>query len=105
MEEEHDHEPEIQEQAEPIVQKPVQVFSAPKETERQLSKKEKKKKELEDLDALLADMGVNPKEKAEDKPSGIYPCFLFIKKVHISLDESFWCIVCLLSSLNLLVDT
>ncbi|KAL0327571.1 UNVERIFIED_CONTAM: hypothetical protein Sangu_1835100 [Sesamum angustifolium] len=70
-EEEHDHEPEVQEQAEPMVQKPLEVSPAPKETERQLSKKERRKKELAELEAILADFGVNPKEKAEDESSDV----------------------------------
>lgn len=47
---------------EPEVKKPADVPVAPKETERQLSKKERKKKELEELEALLADFGVAQKE-------------------------------------------
>ncbi|KAK4422296.1 Polyadenylate-binding protein-interacting protein 6 [Sesamum alatum] len=70
-EEEHDHEPEVQEQPEPMVTRPVEVSPAPKETERQLSKKERRKKELAELEAILADFGVNPKEKAEDEPSDV----------------------------------
>lgn len=43
---------------------------APKETERQLSKKERRKKELAELEAILADFGVNPKEKADEETNG-----------------------------------
>lgn len=75
VEEETDHEKEVQEHPEPIVSKPVEASPAPKETERQLSKKEKKKKELAELEAILADFGVNPKEKADDETSG--NCFSF----------------------------
>ncbi|KAL8521966.1 hypothetical protein ACS0TY_012206 [Phlomoides rotata] len=71
VEEEHDHETEVQENPQPIVNKPVEASPAPKETERQLSKKERKKKELAELEAILADFGVTPNEKAEDKTSDI----------------------------------
>lgn len=70
VEEELDHESEVQEQTEPIVTKPVEASPAPKETERQISKKERRKKELAELEAILADFGVNTKDKAEDEPSG-----------------------------------
>lgn len=46
---------------EPVV-KPAVVPAATKETERQLSKKERKKKELAELEALLADFGVVQKD-------------------------------------------
>lgn len=46
---------------EPMENKAPEVPSAPKEAERQLSKKEIKKKELAELEALLADFGVSPK--------------------------------------------
>ncbi|XP_057810498.1 uncharacterized protein LOC131024943 isoform X1 [Salvia miltiorrhiza] len=73
----HDQEPEVEEQPEPLVTKPAEATSAPKETERQLSKKERRKKELAELEAILADFGVNPKEKAEDEASSgnILPLF------------------------------
>ncbi|KAI3468274.1 hypothetical protein Pfo_024937 [Paulownia fortunei] len=71
VEEELDHETEVQQQPEPLVKKPVEVSPAPKETERQLSKKERRKKELAELEAILADFGVNSKEKAEDEPSDV----------------------------------
>ena len=56
-EHEHDHETEAPVHSEPVVKKAPET-PAPKETERQLSKKERKKKELEELEALLADFGV-----------------------------------------------
>jgi hypothetical protein len=60
--------------SEPEVKKHAEVPVAPKETERQLSKKERKKKELEELEALLADFGVQPKEsndgQAQDESQG-----------------------------------
>nr|DAD44761.1 TPA_asm: hypothetical protein HUJ06_002991 [Nelumbo nucifera] len=61
-EEEHDHEPEVSVQAETVVKKPSQASVAPKEAERQLSKKELKKKGLEELDALLAELGIPKKD-------------------------------------------
>ncbi|KAL8499274.1 hypothetical protein ACS0TY_022307 [Phlomoides rotata] len=71
VDEAHDQEPEVEDQHEPLEKKPVEPSPAPKETERQLSKKERKKKELAELEAILADFGVNPKEKAEDEPSDV----------------------------------
>ncbi|KAE8819203.1 hypothetical protein D1007_02957 [Hordeum vulgare] len=44
---------------EPAVQKAVAPLVPPKDTERQLSKKELKKKELEQLDAVLAELGIS----------------------------------------------
>jgi hypothetical protein len=62
--------------SEPEVKKHAEVPVAPKEAERQLSKKERKKKELEELEALLADFGVQPKEsndgQAQDESQGSY---------------------------------
>ncbi|CAA0838355.1 Unknown protein [Striga hermonthica] len=66
VEEEHDLEPDVDEQPQQVLQT---TSLAPKETERQLSKKERKKKELAELEAILADFGVNPKEKAGDERS------------------------------------
>ncbi|KAH6757604.1 hypothetical protein C2S51_038752 [Perilla frutescens var. frutescens] len=71
VEEEPDHEAEVQEHPEPIVETPVEASPAPKETERQLSKKERRKKELAELEAILADFGVNSKEKAEDETNDV----------------------------------
>ncbi|XP_057494080.1 uncharacterized protein LOC130779444 [Actinidia eriantha] len=67
-EDEHDQEPEVQVQPELVVKKAPEVSSESKETERQLSKKERKKKELAELEALLADFGVSPKtDTAQDE--------------------------------------
>ncbi|XP_016502196.1 uncharacterized protein LOC107820424 isoform X1 [Nicotiana tabacum] len=66
VEEDHDHEPEVPERAEPVDQK-IEAPSAPKEVERQLSKKERRKKELAELEALLADFGVAQNEKGPDE--------------------------------------
>ncbi|CAA0838358.1 Unknown protein [Striga hermonthica] len=73
VEDEHDPEPEAEEEKhpQPVLKNPVVASLAPKETERQLSKKERKKKELEELEAILADFGVNPKEKAGDERSDV----------------------------------
>ncbi|KAL6530782.1 hypothetical protein OROGR_014642 [Orobanche gracilis] len=66
-----EHEPEVQEQPQLMLKKPVEASPAPKEAERQLSKKERRKKELDELEVILSDFGVNPKEKAEDEPSDV----------------------------------
>lgn len=58
VDEEHEHESEAPVHSEPVVTKAPEVPAPPKETERQLSKKERKKKELEELEALLADFGL-----------------------------------------------
>ncbi|XP_054788314.1 uncharacterized protein LOC129294163 [Prosopis cineraria] len=71
VEEEHDHEPELSVNPEHDVKKPAEISVAPKEAERQLSKKERKKKELAELEALLADFGVAQKESNDqDEPRG-----------------------------------
>lgn len=66
----HDHEPEVPEHSEPVLSKAVVTSPAPKEAERQLSKKERRKKELAELEALLADFGVSQNEKVAEEPSG-----------------------------------
>ncbi|GMJ07238.1 hypothetical protein like AT2G25670 [Hibiscus trionum] len=63
VEEDLDHEPEVQVHPEPVQNKAPEVPAPPKEAERQLSKKERKKKELAELEALLADFGVTPNER------------------------------------------
>lgn len=65
VEEDNDHESEVPEHAEPVGQK-IEASPAPKEAGRQLSKKERRKKELAELEALLADFGVEQKEKVPD---------------------------------------
>ncbi|MBA0593917.1 hypothetical protein Gorai_010844, partial [Gossypium raimondii] len=62
IEEDHDHEPEVPVHPEPLPKRVPEVPLPPKEPERQLSKKERKKKELAELEALLADFGVTQKE-------------------------------------------
>lgn len=69
-EHDHDHEPEVPEHSEPVLSKAVVTSPAPKEVERQLSKKERRKKELAELEALLADFGVSQNEKVAEEPSG-----------------------------------
>ncbi|KAF5176980.1 nuclear ubiquitous casein and cyclin-dependent kinase substrate 1-like, partial [Thalictrum thalictroides] len=63
VEDDHEHEPEPEIEApiqtEPAVKKTPQAPVANKETERQLSKKELKKKELAELDAVLAELGMS----------------------------------------------
>ncbi|CAN4127845.1 unnamed protein product [Withania somnifera] len=65
VEEDNDHESEVPEHVEPVGRK-IEASPAPKEAERQLSKKERRKKELAELEALLADFGVEQKEKGPD---------------------------------------
>lgn len=64
LEEEHEQGTEMQvhPEAEPEVKKVPENPAPPKEAERQLSKKERKQKELAELEALLADFGVAPKD-------------------------------------------
>lgn len=61
MEDEPEHEPEVPAPAEPVVKKPAPSI-VPKDAERQLSKKELKKKELAELDAVLAELGISGKD-------------------------------------------
>jgi len=84
VEEEHDHEPEESLKPEHEVKKDTEVpLPPPKETERQLSKKERKKKELAELEALLADFGVAPKQSndGQDESQG-----KFVELWHVILD-------------------
>ena len=79
-EDQEDHEPEAPVHPEPVVKKPAEVPAPPKEAEKQLSKKEKKKKELAELEALLADFGVTQKETdSQDESCGkrLIRLFLF----------------------------
>lgn len=75
VEDEHDDEPEVPMHPEPVV-KPA-IIPAARETERQLSKKERKKKELAELEALLADFGVVQGDtNGQDKSRGKVHNFL-----------------------------
>ncbi|XP_043725310.1 DNA ligase 1-like [Telopea speciosissima] len=67
-EHEHEHDPDVPSQPETVVKKP-QASLAPKDTERQLSKKELKKKELAELEAVLAEFGLNNKETSGPEES------------------------------------
>ncbi|XP_044464341.1 ABC transporter F family member 4-like isoform X2 [Mangifera indica] len=71
VEEEHEHETETAVEVEPIVMKPPEIPLAPKDPERQLSKKELKKKDLEELDALLAEMGLKKETSGQDGSHGV----------------------------------
>ncbi|KAF3662545.1 putative syntaxin-32-like [Capsicum annuum] len=72
VEEENDHESEVPEHTGPVGQK-IEASPAPKEAERQLSKKEIRKKELAELEALLADYRVEQEEKgSSDLPSNSF---------------------------------
>ncbi|KAL5975170.1 hypothetical protein ACLOJK_031849 [Asimina triloba] len=69
VEEEHEMEPEAP-PPEPVIRK-LPSASVTKDTERQLSKKELKKKELEELDAVLAELGISKKEtNGQAEPCG-----------------------------------
>ncbi|KAJ4837596.1 hypothetical protein Tsubulata_009702, partial [Turnera subulata] len=72
VEEEHEneHEPEAATEVKPVVQKPVEAPLPHKEADRQLSKKELKKKELEELDAVLAELGYAKPETTGQEDSG-----------------------------------
>ncbi|XP_042404914.1 T-cell defective protein 2-like [Zingiber officinale] len=59
--EEPENEPEAV-RKEPTIEKPTPVSAPPKDVERQLSKKELKKKEMAELDALLHEMGIANKD-------------------------------------------
>ncbi|KAH9615374.1 hypothetical protein KSS87_004010 [Heliosperma pusillum] len=59
VEEDHEHETEAPVRPDPVLKKAPETPAPPKEAERQLSKKERKKKELAELEALLADFGVS----------------------------------------------
>ncbi|KAI3766955.1 hypothetical protein L2E82_17036 [Cichorium intybus] len=61
--EENDHEQEAEKEV--VYGKPVAVLP-PKDTDRQLSKKELKKKELAELDAVLTELGLNDNNNQED---------------------------------------
>ncbi|WVZ96766.1 hypothetical protein U9M48_042365 [Paspalum notatum var. saurae] len=69
--EDHEHEAEDAAPAEPTVKNAAAPPEPPKDTERQLSKKELKKKELAELDALLAELGVDTSNgSAQDESNG-----------------------------------
>ncbi|KAG6468744.1 hypothetical protein ZIOFF_073437 [Zingiber officinale] len=66
--EEHEHEPEVTVEHAPIIEKPTVPVPAPG----QLSKRELKKKEMAELDALLHELGISGKETngAQDETDG-----------------------------------
>ncbi|XP_020239230.1 46 kDa FK506-binding nuclear protein [Cajanus cajan] len=65
VEDDHENDLEIPEDVKPVLDKPAQPSLATKDTERQLSKKELKKKGLEELEAVLAELGYT-----QGEPSG-----------------------------------
>ncbi|XP_019437665.1 PREDICTED: uncharacterized protein LOC109343696 isoform X1 [Lupinus angustifolius] len=86
VEEEHDPEPDYSMKPEPELQKHNEVPAAPKEAERHLSKKERKKKELAELDALLADFGVTQKESIgqdESQGNNVELCAILFSRLNI----------------------
>ncbi|XP_072978614.1 uncharacterized protein [Typha angustifolia] len=60
--EEPENEPEVAIPVEPVAKKPLPSPGPAKDTERQLSKKELKKKELAELEAVLAELGISGKD-------------------------------------------
>ncbi|TKY73231.1 hypothetical protein E2542_SST01982 [Spatholobus suberectus] len=64
-EDKHENDLEVPVDTKPVLEKPAQPSLDTKETERQLSKKELKKKGLEELEAVLAELGYTQRE-----PSG-----------------------------------
>lgn len=69
--EEIENEPEFAVDREPVTKMPIEAPPAFKETERQLSKKELKKKGLEELEAVLAEFGYMNREKSsQDETQG-----------------------------------
>ncbi|KAJ0591592.1 hypothetical protein HanHA300_Chr03g0075011 [Helianthus annuus] len=96
---ENDHEPEPQAEKEPVVEKPVEVLP-PKEADRQLSKKELKKKELAELDAVLAELGLNDNNTQEDTRGKLVTFLpyrksniLFGDSLFIYLNRRFWLLI------------
>lgn len=73
-EDENENDLEVPVDAKPVVEKPAQPSLATKETERQLSKKELKKKGLEELEAVLAELGYPQREPSghDDSHGNIY---------------------------------
>ena len=57
-------------EVEPVLKKPPEPSPATKETERQLSKKELKKKGLEELEAVLAELGLQTEPSGQDDSHG-----------------------------------
>jgi hypothetical protein len=67
----HVHEAENAVPAEPIMKNAAAPPAPPKDTERQLSKKELKKKELAELDAVLAELGLGTSNNStQDQSNG-----------------------------------
>ena len=78
-------------QPEPVVKKSAESSLVPKETEKQLSKKERKKKELAELEALLADFGVSQKESnGQDESSGKSYLLSAMKTSHFLCNPCFF---------------
>ncbi|GAV82069.1 hypothetical protein CFOL_v3_25522 [Cephalotus follicularis] len=72
LEEEHEKESAALVEVGSVDKKPQEASLSHKDTERQLSKKELKKKGLEELDAVLAELGYTNKEAAaEDECGGV----------------------------------
>ncbi|KAE8687514.1 dnaJ-like protein subfamily C GRV2-like isoform X1 [Hibiscus syriacus] len=71
VEEEHENETETQAEVQPVISKPPEPSPVNKEAEKMLSKKELKKKGLEELDAVLAELGyAKPQTGGPDDSQG-----------------------------------
>ncbi|GMI89502.1 hypothetical protein like AT2G25670 [Hibiscus trionum] len=68
---EHENEAETQAEVEPAISKPPEPSVVNKEAEKQLSKKELKKKGLEELDAVLADLGLTKPQTGDANDSQV----------------------------------
>lgn len=78
-EDEHENDLDVPEEVEPVPQKPAEPPVVTKEAERQLSKKELKKKGLEELEAVLAELGYSSKEpSSQDDSHGKVNAFLIV---------------------------
>ncbi|KAK8696912.1 hypothetical protein V6N13_113083 [Hibiscus sabdariffa] len=69
VEEEHENEAETQAEVDPAISKSPEPSVVNKEAEKQLSKKELKKKGLEELDAVLADLGLTKPQTGDSNDS------------------------------------
>lgn len=71
--EDHEHEAEDAVPSEPTLKSAAAPPAPPKDTERQLSKKELKKKELAELDAVLAELGLGTSNNStQDESNGMF---------------------------------
>lgn len=95
-EQENENDLEVTEEAEPVLRKPPEPPVVTKEAERQLSKKELKKKGLEELEAVLAELGYTRKEPTgqEDDSNGnmVLSIIFMYKKVALNMLVGIFCL-------------